>query len=105
VLATDATRRWLAPQVRRKRVARALVKPPLELPDWDEPTSSAPNDPEFVHHVLLEEIDADTQSLRRLRLRESQPRYPWPSSGRLVSRHLRIESRCERSRSLVRAPT
>ena len=84
----------LAPQSLRKREARALIEPALELPDGDESTSSAPDDAQLVHNVLLEEVDADTESLRSLSLRESQPCYIGLSSGRLTSGHVRIESRC-----------
>jgi hypothetical protein len=52
----------------RKNMGCALVKPSLKLPHRNQPPSAAADDPELVHHVLLEEVDADTQGLRGLGL-------------------------------------
>src|ERR1035441_2844493 len=52
------------------------LHPAAQLGDRDQPPAAAPDDPQLVHHMLLEEVDADPERLRGLDLRHSQPRDP-----------------------------
>ncbi len=51
---------------------RAGVEPADELAHRDEPAASLADDAQLVHHVLLEEVDADAQGVSRLLLRQGK---------------------------------
>jgi hypothetical protein len=53
--------------------------------DRDKPAAAAANDPELVHGVLFEEVNADAERCRGLRLPESKP-----GEARVRCRHGRL---------------
>jgi hypothetical protein len=44
-----------------KRTVSIALDPAVQLGDRDQPAPSTAHDAQLVHHVLLEEIDADAQ--------------------------------------------
>jgi hypothetical protein len=57
-----------------KRTVGVVLDPALEFCQRDQAPATAANDPELVQDVLLEEVDADAKRVRRLGLREREPR-------------------------------
>ena len=51
---------------------RVLLEPALELSNRDQSSSTAANNPQLVHDVVLEEVDADAQGVGRLALRKRE---------------------------------
>jgi hypothetical protein len=57
----------------RQGTGGAAIQPSSELIDGDESPASAANDSKFVHDVFLEEVNADAERGRGLRLAEGEP--------------------------------
>jgi hypothetical protein len=63
------------PRPGRSGCSCVVVQPTLELADGDQPAPTAPYDPQLVEHVVLQEVHAHTERLRRLPLRQRQPAF------------------------------
>jgi hypothetical protein len=55
---------------------RVRIEPADELAHRDQPAASLADDAQLVHHVLLEEVDADAQGLGGFGLGDRQPPEP-----------------------------
>lgn len=49
-----------------------LLEPRLQHTDRNQPPASAADDAQLGHHVLFQEVDADTEGVSRLALRERE---------------------------------
>ena len=58
--------------VRLSDASSVLLEPALQLAHRDQPPATAADDARLGHHVLLEEVDADAEGVRRLALRERE---------------------------------
>ena len=67
-----------------KRTVSVGLHPATELGDRDQPSATTPNDPELVHDVFFEEVDADAERLRRFALRHREARHArlWEPVGK-----------------------